>query len=188
MAAAKKLPERFVLRSRDLERFLGSRVAIKREAKRGKIQPLGSGFYASPSLDPITAAMVAVAKYYPQAVISGRTALFLHKLSDHAVERIEVDIPKNTSLVNKLLEVRRVTESRLIGISKMELDGAKIKIYDLERTLCEAYRLDPAGPEFFTALKRYLKQKEPDTERIKAYNKALGTKVLIHVMQELADA
>ena len=89
--------------------------------------------------------------------------------------------------MNKLLYVHRVTEARLFGISKMDLDGAKIMIYELERTLCEAYRLDPAGPEFFTALKRYLKQKEPDTKRIKAYDKALGTKVLVHVMQELAD-
>lgn len=187
MGAAKKLPKNFVLRSKDLETRLGSRVAIKRETERGEIQSLGSGLYASHSLDPMTAAVMAVAKYYPQVVISGRTALFLHKLSDHAVERVEVDIPKSTSLVNKLLDVHRVTEARLVGISKMDVDGAKVRIYDLERTLCEAYRLDPAGPEFFTALKRYLKRKEPDTKRIKAYDSALGTKVLMHVMQELAD-
>lgn len=188
MDVAKKLPKNFVLRSRDLESRLGSRVAIRRETERGEIQYLGSGLYASPSLDPMTAAVIAVAKFYPQAVISGRTALFLHKLSDHAVERIEVDIPKSTSLVNKLLEVHRVTEMRLIGISKLELEGVKIKVYDLERALCEAHRLDPAGLEFFTALKRYLKQKEPDTKRIKKYDEALGTKVLVHVMQELADS
>ncbi|MCO5143143.1 MAG: hypothetical protein M9962_08650 [Oligoflexia bacterium] len=187
MGALKKLPKRFVLRSKDLERRLGSRVAIKRETERGTVQSLGAGLYASPSIDPMTAAVIAVAKYYPQAVISGRTALVIHKLSDHAVERIEVDIPKSTRIVNKMLEVHRVAETRLTGISKLELEGTKIKIYDLERALCEAYRLDPAGPEFFTALKRYLKQKESDTKRIKKYDEALGTKVLVHVMQELAD-
>ena len=184
---AKKLPKQFVLRSKDLEKSLGSRVAIMRSAKEGKIQSLGSGLYASSSLDPMTASVIAVAKYYPQAVISSRTALFLHKLSDHAVEQIEVDIDAKTPITNKLLDAHRVAKSRLIGISLMPLKGFKIKIYDLERTLCEAYRLDPAGPEFFKALKRYLKQKEADTIKLKKYDKALGTRVLVHIMQELAD-
>jgi predicted transcriptional regulator of viral defense system len=163
-------------------------VAIQREAKNGRIQSLGSGLYASPSLDPMKAAVSAVAKYYPQAVISGRTALFLHKLSDHAVEKIEVDIPQSTSLANKLLKAYRVAKSRLTGISRIDVEGYPVKISNLERALCEAYRLDPAGPEFFTALKRYMNQKTPYAKRIKEYDKALGTKVLVHVMQELADA
>jgi predicted transcriptional regulator of viral defense system len=182
----KKLPRRFVLRSKDLEEFYGSRVAIKRSAERGEIQSLSSGFYSSPSLDPMTASVIAVAKYFPQAVISGRSALFLHELSDHAVKKIDVDI-SGTTIANKLLDVHRVAKKRLIGISKITLKGFEIKIYDLERSLCEAYRLDPAGAEFFTALKRYLKKTEPDTLKINKYDKALGTKVLLHIRQELAD-
>lgn len=184
---AKKLPKLFVLRSKDLEKYFGSRVAIMRSAERGEIQSLSSGLYASPSLDPMTASVIATAKYYPKAVISGRTALFLHKLSDHAVEKIEVDILTSTPIANKLLETHRVAKSRLIGISKINVKGFEVKIYDLERTLCEAYRIDPAGAEFFTALKRYLKQTEPDTAKIKKYDEALGTKVLTHIKQELAD-
>jgi predicted transcriptional regulator of viral defense system len=183
---AKKLPRLFVLRSKDLEEFYGSRVAIKRSAEQGNIQSLGSGFYASPSLDPMTASVIAVAKYFPQAVISGRTALFLHDLSDHAVKKIDVDI-SGTTIANKLLNTHRVAKKRLVGISKITLKGFKIKIFDLERSLCEAYKLDPAGAEFFTALKRYLKKTEPDTVKIKKYDKALGTKVLLHIRQELAD-
>ncbi len=183
----KKLPKAFVLKSKDLEQILGSRVAIKRKVEAGELQALGSGIYSSPSLDPLIAAALAVAKYFPKAVLSGRTALFLHKLSDHSVERLDVDIAKTTSLHNKMLEVHRVVPSRLTGISKMTLECLPVRIYDLERTLCEAYRLDPAGPEFFTALKRYLKQKDPDTLKIKKYDKALGTNVLVHVMQEQAD-
>ncbi len=183
----RKLPKNFVLKSKDLERIFGSRVAIKRKVESGELQALGSGLYSSPALDPMIAAAMAVAKFYPQAVLSGRTALFLHKLSDHSVERLDVDIARSTSLSNKMLEVHRVVPSRLTGITKLKLEGQVIRIYDLERTLCEAYRIAPVGPEFFTALKRYLKQKEPDTLKIKKYDEALGTKVLIHVMQELAD-
>lgn len=183
----RNLPANFVLKSKDLERILGSRVAIKRKVEAGELQALGSGIYSSPKLDPFTAAAIAVAKFFPQAVLSGRTALFFHKLSDHSVERLNVDIVKTTSLSNRMLEVHRVVPSRLVGISKLKLEGHAVRIYDLERTLCEASRLDPAGPEFFTALKRYLKQKEPDTLKIKKYDKALGTNVLVHIMQEQAD-
>jgi predicted transcriptional regulator of viral defense system len=183
----KKLPSLFVLRSKDLELRLGSRIAIKRAVEQGQVIALGSGLYASPALDPMKASMIAVAKYFPQAVISGRTALFLHELSDHAVEKIEVDIPTGTSLANKLLEVHRVAKSRLLGISKMKLEGSNIKVYDLERSLCEAYLIDPAGPEFFKALKRCLKNTEPDSAKIKKYDQALGTRVMVHLMQEMAD-
>ena len=177
----------FVLKSKELERILGSRVAIKRKVEAGELQALGSGIYSSPALDPMIAAALAVAKFFPRAVLSGRTALFIHKLSDHGVERLDVDIAKTTSLNNRMLEVHRVAPSRLTGITKLKLEGQPVRIYDLERTLCESYRLDPAGPEFFTALKRYLKQKEPDTLKIKKYDKVLGTNVLMHVMQEKAN-
>ena len=187
-AKTKKLPKSFVLRSKDLERILGSRVAIKRKVEAGELQALGSGIYSSPALDPTIAAALAVAKFFPRAVLSSRTALFLYKLSDHSVERLHVDIAKTTSLTNRMLEVHRVVPSRLTGITKLKLEGQHVRIYDLERTLCEAYQLDPAGPEFFTALKRYLKRKAPDTLKIKKYDKALGTDVLVHVMQELAEA
>ncbi len=184
---AKKLPKNFVLRSKDLERIFGNRVGIKRKVESGELQAIGSGIYSSPSLDPFTAAAIAVAKYFPKATISGRAALFLHKLSDHSVERVDVDIAKTTSISNKMLFVHRVVPKRLTGISIIKLAGQKIRIYDLERSLCEAYLLDPAGPEFFVALKRYLKQKDPDTVKFKKYDQALGTNVLMHIMQERAD-
>jgi predicted transcriptional regulator of viral defense system len=185
--SGKKLPKEFVLRSKDLEAYFGSRVAIKRSAESGALQSVGSGIYASPSLDPFIASAIAVTKFFPRAVISNRTALYFHKLSDFAVERIDVDILNDTKISNRLLHVHRVANSKLVGITKISLAGHLIKIYDLERTLCEAYRLDPAGPDFFKALKRYLKHHEPNSNKIKKYDKALGTNVLVHVMQELAD-
>lgn len=185
--SADRLSRDFVLRSKELEKILGSRIAIKRQTEEGKLQALGSGIYASPSLDPIVASALAVTKYYPKAVISDRTALFLHGLNDAAVSRIDVDIPSSTSLRNRLLEVHRVVPSRLVGIGTVKMAGHSVRAYDLERTLCEAYRIDPAGPEFFQALKRYLKKTSPKTGKIKNYDEALGTKVLMHLMQEMAD-
>jgi hypothetical protein len=122
-----KLPKIWVLRSKELEGILGSRMAIKRKAEAGELQSVGSGIYASASLDPMQAAMIAVTRYFPKAVISGHTALFLHQLSDHAVDRIDVDIPVETKIRNRILNVHRVTAGRRKGISELKIQGFPIR-------------------------------------------------------------
>ena len=58
----KKLPKNFVLKSKELERILGSRVAIKRKVEAGELQALGSGIYSSPALDPMIAAALEIGR------------------------------------------------------------------------------------------------------------------------------
>ncbi len=176
-----------LMTSAELLAIAGSYVQIGRRAESGVITPLGSGLYASPSLDPFVAAVLAAAKYYPKAVISGLTSLAIHKLSDEYIERVDVDIPRGTSLANRLLKVHRVTREKMAGASELKFNGHRIRIYDLERTLCEAYRLDPAGPLFFKALKRYVQRKKINADRIRKYDALLKTRVLMHLQQELAD-
>jgi hypothetical protein len=53
--------------------------------------------------------------------------------------------------------------------------------------LCEAYKIDPAGPLFFKSLKRSLKNHQLNATLIAKYDIALKTKVLTHLQQELAD-
>src|SRR4051794_38504646 len=69
-------------------------VKLRRLAEAGQVIPVGSGIYAAPSLDPFVAAVLATAKYYPNAVISGLTALQIHGLAQEYLERIDVDIPR----------------------------------------------------------------------------------------------
>jgi predicted transcriptional regulator of viral defense system len=133
------------------------------------------------------ASVIAVSRYYPETVISGITAMAIHELTDERIDRLDVDIERSRTIRNKLLRCHRVPRSRLIGIERIDFRNESIRIYDRERTLCEAYRIDPGGPLFFKALKRYLKQQLPDTNRIQRYDKLLKTKVIGHLQQELAD-
>ena len=183
----KALLQRGVLSSSELVAILGSRVAVQRRVEAGGILPLGSGIYSSPSLDPLTAALIATTRYYPIAVISNLTALVVHQLSDEAIEKVDVDIDKSRDLKNRLLKVHRVSKKKLIGISTLKYRGHEIRVYDRERSLCDAYLVDPAGPIFFKALKRYIARAKTDTDLLKRYDKVLKTNVLLHVQQELAD-
>jgi predicted transcriptional regulator of viral defense system len=185
--ASSKIRKEKVMDLSELIELYGNRMEVSRKAGEGILQALGNGFYAVPGLDPFLAALMIVAKYYPQLVISNRTALFIYGLAQDYIERLDVDIEREKSLRNKMLNVHRVDIKRLIGITKMSHHGIVIKIYDIERTLAEAYKLDPAGPDFYKALKRYIKKGSIKADRIANYDKTLKTKVLIHLQQELAN-
>lgn len=176
-----------ILKLAELKRHGASAVKLRRMTEAGLVLSLGAGIYATPSLDPFVAAVLATAKYYPQAIISGLTALQLHGLAQEYVDKVDVDVPRETSIRNNLLKVHRVPKSRLVGITQLKHHGGVIQIYDRERTLCEAYRIDPSGALFFTALKRYLKSGRPDAQRILQYDRSVKTDVLSHLKQELAD-
>jgi predicted transcriptional regulator of viral defense system len=185
--ALARIKKEKVLGLAELIELFGNRMEVSRKSREGILQSLGNGFYSTPQLDPYIAALVVVTKYYPHVVISGRTALHIHGLAQDYIEKIDVDIEREKSLRNKILQVHRVDSKRLIGITKLNHHGIGIKIYDIERTLAEAYRLDPAGPDFYKALKRYIKLGIIKTDRIAHYDKILKTKVIAHLQQELAN-
>lgn len=172
----------------ELKESGASGTMLKRMSDAGEIQTLGSGIYASSSLDPFIAAIWAASKYYPQAVISGLTALQIHGLAQEFIEKVDVDIPRESSLRNKMLNVHRVPKHRIVGITSRDYHGEKIRIYDIERTLCDAYLIDPGGALFFKALKRYVRLGKIDSELLHKYDVAAKTKVLSRLRQELADA
>lgn len=172
--------------SRELVKLLGHRTAIQRLVETDQLLSLGSGFYSTPKLDPSVAQIHIVARFFPKAVISGVTALIIHKLSDEKLDKVTVDIPKETTLANRLLDVRRVAKSRCVGIINREYFGQKIRVYDVERSLCDAYRID-RGVLFLKALKRYMREYSPNPEKIAKYDKILATKVLSALQQELVS-
>ena len=176
-----------VLAHSELAKYGVNGVILKKLSELGQIIRIGSGIYASAELVPFVAAVLATATYYPDAVISGLTALQIHGLAEEFIERVDVDIPRETSVRNRMLNSHRVPAKRIIGVAILPFHDGKIKIYDLERTLCEAYRLDPKGPLFFKALKRYRALGQINPEQLAAYDRTLKTEVLTHLRQELAD-
>jgi len=182
-----ELKKHRVLKLTELKRLGASAVKLRRMTEAGLVLSVGSGIYASASLDPFAAAVLATAKYYPRAVISGLTALQIHGLTQEYIDKVDVDVPRETSIRNKILNVHRVPKGRLIGITQLNYHGNIIQIYDRERSLCEAYRIDPSGPLFFRALKRYLRAGKPNADRILEYDRSAKTDVLSHLRQELSD-
>lgn len=183
----KKLEFRKVMRAAEFKPYVSTRTQLRRLVDAGKIIALGSGIYAHPSIDPFVSSVIATARYYPKAVISNISALVIHGLSDERVDRIDVDIQRNSSIRNKLIYAHRVPNKNIIGTIQQDYHGTKIRIYSRERALCDAYRLDAGGPIFLRSLKRYVKAGVIDPENIAKFDQVLKTDVLRSLRQELAD-
>lgn len=175
-----------VAKASELELHQFTRLQLSRLAASGEIISLGSGFYAHPSLDPFVASIIAVARHYPEAVISKATALVIHKLSDERIDHIDIDISRNSSIRNKLVRAHRTSESNFVGIEQTSYHGETIRIYDRERSLCEAYQMDPDGDLFLKAIKKYSSSQTAKTDKIAEYDKLLSTNVLRAIRQEMA--
>ncbi|MCX6132102.1 MAG: hypothetical protein NTX25_23980 [Proteobacteria bacterium] len=171
----------------DFKSLNQSRLALSRLAASGEIISLGAGYYADCSLDPFTASIFAVTRAYPEAVLSKATALVIHGLSDSRIDRIDVDILRESSIRNKLVCAHRTADGYLIGIEEIDYQGEKIRIYDPERSLSEAYRMDPEGELFIKAVKRYSATRPVKFEKISSYDQSLSTQVLRAVRQEMTD-
>jgi predicted transcriptional regulator of viral defense system len=183
----RKIAAQKVMRAADLAPYVSSGKQLRRMAETGELIAIGAGIYAHPSMDPFTASVIAIARFYPKAIISNITALAIHGLTDERIDRIDVDIPTITSIRNKLVFAHRVPDKHLVGVIRMNFHDHKIRIYDKERALCDAYRIDPDGPIFLKAVKRYVKAGKIDPDRIAKYDKILSTKALRSITQELAD-
>ncbi len=183
------LGNELVMSAGELEPYVSQTSVLGRLADQGEIFALGSGYYSTIKLDPFISSVLAVSKYFPNAVISNITALSIYELTDEAIHKIDVDIPRATSIRNKLVNAHRVPDHRLVGITEMHYHSHVIRIYDMERSLSDAYLRSKAGPLFYKALKRYLKLKDrkPNIDKLRFYDEKLGTKVVFHLAQELAD-
>ena len=96
--------------------LLGNDKAVYRLVEKGelkKVEPNGLGYFTLPTTEEGTAHFAIIKKYYPQCVISGKTALSLYGLGLDYISEIDVDISNETNLSNELLNVHRVVSSKI---------------------------------------------------------------------------
>jgi hypothetical protein len=189
-----------VISLKDASKILGNKMAVYRlEQKKmiRKVHPDGLGYFSLPETEEGEAQFAIVAKYYPQCVVSGPTALSLYGLSQDYISEIDVDIPRTTNLSNDLLNVHRVLESKINNVvfRSFESRGVpfEIKIYSPERALHEAYKYYKGLDSFYYAIKKYrlffLNLVTPGDQygEILEINKTSGPEILSFLKMEDSD-
>lgn len=115
------------------------------------------------------------------SVFSLETALYLHNFSDRIPVYYNITVPRNYS--GSLLKEKNVklsyVKQELLDLGVIEIKspmGQKIRVYDLERTICDIIKFkNKVEPEIFTkALKQYAKSKEKNLNNLVTYAKALN--------------
>lgn len=114
------------------------------------------------------------------AIFSLETALYLHNYSDRVPTIYNITVPRNYG--GNLRKEKNVDllyikpEFHNIGITEIESPlGQKIKVYDLERTICDIVKFkNKVDPEIFSkALKQYVKSKEKNLNNLILYSRQL---------------
>ena len=111
--------------------------------KQKGFEKYAHGIYVSP--DTLTDEKYLIQVRFPKAVYSHDAALYLHDLAEYEPIPLKVTVPASYNsggLVRKGIQVYYVRpEWYALGIMQMpSADGHMLKVYDLERTICDIVR------------------------------------------------
>lgn len=119
---------------------------------------------------------------YGRGIYSHNTALYLLGYSDRTPARYTMTFPKgyNTpSLKQESVIIKRVVpKNYLLGVTQLSSPcGNPIRVYDLERTLCDILRGSGSDIQIVgAAMKKYAASKEKDIHKLMLYAEQLRVK------------
>ncbi len=169
-----------VVSAADLLPIFENRMAISRASKNGAFTSIGGGFYSHKDLSCTEATILIVGKYYSDAVVSGLAGLVIHGFDISSLGPVQVDIASTQSIKNKLFIARRVSPTRLHGVTSKTYLNQIVRVYELERCLCEAFR--ETGQEKSKAWRQVAEQlPSPDAlnmDKLAEYDRLLKTNLV----------
>lgn len=165
--------------------------ALRAGVDAGWLERVQRGVYrlSNAGIQPFEA-MLELQLRLPYAVISGSSALAVHGLTTFMPKIIEVSVPRNKHPPR--LEYPRMTVSYLAsaaylhGQQTMDLGGASLTVYTMERTLADLLRESKrAGSTLFAeGFKAYLQRGPP---KVRALLEAARVRRLEPAMRDLLE-
>lgn len=152
-----------------------SQPTLSRLTASGKITRLEHGLYIHPQANFDQSELdfaVACAKFGPDSLIGGISALFRHKLISQVPNQIWLVVPTSTKSTNPLYRCIRTKNSPTIGIE----DHGIYRITNIERSLIEAFQFSTKiGLEIAISAARFAIHHGLTTDKkIQAMGKLLG--------------
>ena len=148
-----------------------SAYQIRKAVKEGKIYMLEKGIYSD---KPEAATLAIVVAKYPSAIITMDTAFYYHGFTDVIPDEYCIATPESSrALRDKRIRQCFVKDEILnIGVTEMERQGVKVRIYDKERMLIELLRFKNKLPfDYYKEILRNYRNHiyDLDIERIQEY-------------------
>ncbi len=155
----------------------------------GEIYRYGRGLYVRS--DAWEDDLYLLQRRYGRGIYSHDTALYLLGYADSAPVRYTMTFPKgynSPSLKEKNILIKRVVpENYSLGVTEIKSPcGNPIRIYDLERTLCDILRGNGSDIQIITsAMKRYAASEEKDIHKLLKYADQLHVKPKVQRYMEV---
>ena len=152
-----------------------SKMALSRMVQSGVLHKPAKQIYSKKMdwlTDPLRQYAPACA-LYPHAVVCGISALNYYNLTDEYERKIWLAFPRDHRVSNK--EYRIVyprEESYSLGIVKHKVDRREVRIYDIEKTVVDTFKLLPIDVGH-KVLRAYLKRKNRNMDKLSWYAKKM---------------
>lgn len=148
--------------------------------KSGEIYRFGRGLYVQSGIWEDD--FYLFQRKYGRGIYSHDTALYLLGYSDRTPAHYTMTFPKGynaLSLKQESLIIKRViTDNYTLGVTKIKSpSGNPIRVYDLERTLCDILRGSGSDVQIVNeAMKRYAASREKNIHKLMKYANQLRVK------------
>jgi predicted transcriptional regulator of viral defense system len=154
--------------------------------QKGELIKEGRGLYRLPETLPLgNLDLVQVSMLVPKSVICLISALYFYDITTQIPHSIFIALPKNSPtprLDYPPIEVFWMTPSiHSVGVDEHIIDGVKIKIYNLEKTITDCFKFRKRIGEdvALEALKEYVNQPQIDIHSLLEYAKINRVEKLI---------
>lgn len=129
--------------SSDLDRYSIPRTYLQMMVTDGKLEKVDRGVYVS--TDAVQDEMFALQKKYDKIIYSHETALFIHGLSDRTPFEYAITVPSGYKAGDSITSRCKVyyIKKELHDLGELMSEstfGNAIKVYNLERTICDIIR------------------------------------------------
>ena len=149
------------------------RQYLKNLVDEGYLIKVSRGLYIKPDKD--ISEFFIMGEQYKTGIFSHNTALYFYNLTDRTPFVLDMTFPSNIRPSNDMLCPHYINKERLeLGLINKKLeDGTTIKIYNMERTICDIIRdRNKIDTQIFnTALKEYMKRSDKNLNLLYEYAK-----------------
>lgn len=164
------------------------RQYLQKLVSEGYIEKVIKGLYVKKGKE--LSEFFIMGEKYKSGVYSHNTALYFYNLTDRTPLKLDMTFPSNVRINNELINSHYLKkEIYELGITEIELsDHTKIKVYDLEKTICDIVRdRNKIDNQILNmALKQYMTLKNKNLNLLYKYAKILKIdKILKQYMEVL---
>ena len=130
---------------KDCKARFGSAYQIDKAVREGCLFKLAAGVYSDTGTE---SEIELIEAQYPKSVLSMDSAYFYYEMIDELPEQYTLVTANNAMRIpNPLVRQLYVPAAALmVGVTTLDYDGEKLRIYDLERLLIETARMKNLMP------------------------------------------